>query len=113
MKSSMERYPQAFARLLCAADLYVGPIQELAIVGEHDSDSTRSLLSVSRERYFPNLLAMCANPEDNTAGLPLLERKTQLNGQPTAYVCQNYACTHPVTTVSDLARILDEPDHLM
>jgi uncharacterized protein YyaL (SSP411 family) len=36
-------------------------------------------------------------------GLPLLEARGMIDGKPTAYVCQNYACKLPVTTPEDLA----------
>ena len=35
--------------------------------------------------------------------LPLLADRDLVNGQPAAYVCQNYACQLPVTTAEELA----------
>ena len=37
--------------------------------------------------------------------VPLLADKKMLNGEPTAYVCRNYACQEPT---SDAARLRDQ-----
>ena len=41
--------------------------------------------------------------------VPQLTDKPLQNGRPTAYVCQAFACSAPVHTAADLARVLDEP----
>ena len=38
---------------------------------------------------------------------PLLEQRVMQDGQPTAYVCENYACQLPVTDAAALAAQLD------
>jgi uncharacterized protein YyaL (SSP411 family) len=37
-----------------------------------------------------------------------LEGKTLVNGKPAAYVCSNFTCEAPVTTVEDLQSLLDK-----
>jgi hypothetical protein len=43
----------------------------------------------------------------NGLEFPLLEGRDQLDGKPTAYVCQNYACQLPVTEPDALAQQLE------
>ena len=38
---------------------------------------------------------------------PLLEDRDLIDGKPTAYVCENYACQLPVTEPAALARQLE------
>ena len=33
-------------------------------------------------------------------GIPLLRDRPMVNGQPTAYVCENFTCKQPVTDVA-------------
>jgi uncharacterized protein len=89
------QHPQAFGRLLCAADFFVGPVKELAVIGETSDERTRALLAPAREKYRPNLVVMCAPAA--VEGYPLLEARETLDGAPTAYVCENFACRQPVT----------------
>ncbi len=99
MAAALERHPQAFGRLLCAADFYVGPVQELAVIGSMDQLETEALLRTARAKYHPNLVVASSDPSASSEfrDLPLLENRPQLDGQPTAYLCENYACQQPTT----------------
>ena len=62
-------------------------------------------------RFMPNKVAVgMPNPADPTLkDSPLLEQRVMQDGQPTAYVCENYACQLPVTDAQALAAQLDRP----
>jgi uncharacterized protein YyaL (SSP411 family) len=107
-RPSIQRVPSAHAALLTAADLAHGPLIEVAVVGELADPATRALLAVVRRRYLPRLVVAACDPGDETAGRPLLDGKTMLDGRPTAYVCQNYACREPTTDPAELALLLDQ-----
>jgi uncharacterized protein YyaL (SSP411 family) len=47
---------------------------------------------------------------DAETAVPLLEDRPQLKGQPTAYVCRNFACRLPVTDADSLRYELAEVD---
>jgi uncharacterized protein YyaL (SSP411 family) len=103
----MAQHPQAFGRLLSAADFYVGPVKELAIIGALDSPETKALLATARATYQPNMLVVAANPEDmRIPELPLLADRPEHDGHSTAYLCENYACQQPTTDPAVLAEQL-------
>jgi len=107
LAEAMARHPQAFGRLLGAADFYVGPVKELAIIGALDQPGTRALLDAARAEYRPNLVIALAEPGDaRAADLPLLADRLPLGGKPTAYVCENYVCRQPTTEPEILAEQL-------
>ena len=82
--------------------------KEIAIIGPRTHPSTHALLEAVYSRYLPDsVLAGGEPPYPSTLPLPLLEDKSTLNGQPTAYVCQNYTCQAPVTDAESLARQLE------
>jgi uncharacterized protein YyaL (SSP411 family) len=39
--------------------------------------------------------------------IPFLEQQKPVDGKPTAYVCRDFACERPVTTVEALTSLLD------
>ncbi|HXG22984.1 MAG TPA: thioredoxin domain-containing protein, partial [Chthonomonadales bacterium] len=79
MNSLLTQHPAVFGRLLCAADFYIGPVRELAIVGPRDSRETRALLRVARQQYHPNLVIALSEPDDSrNTDLPLLASRPQL-----------------------------------
>ncbi|HUO69203.1 MAG TPA: thioredoxin domain-containing protein [Solirubrobacteraceae bacterium] len=92
------RHPHAFGHLLRAADFYLAPVREVAIVGP-DADA---LLDVVRADYHPHLV-LAGGPAD---GAPLLEGRTPVDGRAAAYVCEHFVCRAPVTTPEELAAAL-------
>jgi hypothetical protein len=112
MKTSLERYPGGFGYLLEAADFYVGPVREIALVGARNHAATSRLAEAVYQRYLPNKVVVLADPNDAalTATLPLLLGKGLVAGEPAAYVCQNYSCKAPVTSSRDLEELLARQD---
>jgi hypothetical protein len=107
MNAVLAQHPMAFGRLLCAADLYIGPTKELVIIGPRDTTETQALWRVAWHNYHPNLILAHSEPGDSRAvERPLLANRTQVNGKPTAYVCENYACQQPTTDPQELERLL-------
>ena len=107
----MRRAPTGFGHALCALDFAVGPVKEVAIVGDPANDDTIALVGVVRERYRPNVVLAVAAPGDADAAeaIPLLRDRPQVDGKATAYVCERFACKLPVTEPADLRSQLD-PD---
>ncbi len=92
------RHPQAFGHLLQAADFYVAPVREVAIVGPDPAP----LLEVVRGAYRPHLVLAGGNGD----GVPLLTDRAPVDGRAAAYVCEHFVCQAPVTTPEALAAAL-------
>jgi uncharacterized protein len=109
VRDVLGRAPTAFGHALCALDLYLGPSREVAIVGDPEDERTRSLVDeVHRARFLPNAVVALAAPRDEEASdsVALLRDRTQVDGLPTAYVCERFTCRLPVTSPDDLAEQL-------
>jgi hypothetical protein len=107
LANALREYPQAFGEAMNAVDMLVNGVAEVAIVGDPSAEATNDLLHVVTERYRPNVIVALA--EDNVDGettIPLLNYRTRRNGQPTVYVCHNFACRMPVTTADDMRGLL-------
>ena len=109
LQQLLGRAPGATGHWLGALDFYVSLPREIVIVGPTDSDSTQAMLREVNGRFMPNKVAVGmadpANPPLKDS--PLLEQRVMQDGQPTAYVCENYACQLPVTDAAALAAQLD------
>jgi uncharacterized protein YyaL (SSP411 family) len=106
VRGAMAEAPTGFGLALCALDAYLSPSREIAIVGDPTSADTRALArTVTAERFVPNHVLAVAAPGDAEAAerVPLLAGRSQLDGSPTAYVCERFACNLPVTTPAELA----------
>jgi uncharacterized protein YyaL (SSP411 family) len=102
------RHPTAFGHLLQAIDFYVAPTREVAIVGP-PGPTRDALESLVRARPRARLVLAGGRGEGPTA-VPLVADRTALDGRPTAYVCERFACRRPVTEPEELAALLSELD---
>jgi uncharacterized protein YyaL (SSP411 family) len=94
--SIVARYPSGFANWLSAAQLSIGGITELAIVGDPADPATRALLDEARSRARPDLV-IAVSAEPSASAIPLLADRVAIDDRPTAYVCRQFTCRLPVT----------------
>ena len=110
--SDMSRAPRAFLSMLCAVHFLQDPPKEIAIVGPPDSPVVNGFLEAVHKRFIPNKVVVLLDP---AAGdklgdrIPLLESKGLIDGNPAVYVCKDFVCRRPVTTVEGLVEVIDEP----
>jgi uncharacterized protein len=95
VRGALPRAPQAFGHALSALDLHFSPPRELAILGPVGSEVARAALAL----FDPNAV-VAVGPGD---GVPLLNGKDLVDGKAAVYVCENFACSAPVTEASALA----------
>ena len=90
----MSEHPAAFAHGLLGAELLASGQIEI-VVGKRTD-----LLSAVRQRFLPTAVVAWGEPYPS----PLWEGRSEDAG----YLCREYACLAPATTVQELARQLDE-----
>ncbi len=98
-------HPQGLAQMLVALDQYLAPPCEIAIVGE--GPAADALVAVAREHAGASAVIAAGPPAGDDATVPLLAGRGLVDGQPAAYVCENFTCKQPVTTPDELLEILD------
>jgi uncharacterized protein YyaL (SSP411 family) len=95
------RFPRSFAHLLCAADFHAAAVREVALVGEDLTPLER----VVRGTFRPHIV-LAGTRGDGSSAIPLLAGRTPIDGHPTAYVCERFACQAPVRDPDELAALL-------
>ena len=109
LSDAMRGYPQSFAESLNAADMLIRGIDEVAFIGDLASPAGSEILSTLRLPYRPNMVAAWSRQDVARHELiPLLSHRARVEGQPTVYVCRNFACRLPVTNAEDTAAALDD-----
>ncbi|MEO6051955.1 MAG: thioredoxin domain-containing protein, partial [Pyrinomonadaceae bacterium] len=100
--SQIRRHPAGFGRALSALEFHLAETREIVVIGGKGNELDRAVL----ENYLPNAVVINSeNPEAD--GWTLLKDRTMIDGMATAYVCENFVCQRPVTTVQDLMRLLN------
>jgi uncharacterized protein YyaL (SSP411 family) len=93
-------HPDSFAHFLRALDFDHSSTREVALVGGDLS----ALAGVVRAAFRPNVV-VAAGPAGATEP-PLLDARTEIGGEPAAYVCEGFTCNLPVTDPAALEREL-------
>ncbi len=107
LSEALRQYPQAFGEALNAVDMLVNGLNEVAVVGDPADEKTAALLAVIRQPYRPNAIAALALQDvDGEHTIPLLNYRVKKGGEPTVYVCRNFACRLPVTTPDEVNALL-------
>ena len=97
--SQLRRHPQGFGRALSALEFHLGEAKEVVVIGEKGNELEREILS----RYLPNAVVVISDdPEHDSELIPLLKGRNCETGDPTAYVCENFVCQRPVSSVDEL-----------
>ena len=105
---AMVSQPFGFAHMLCALDQYLHPAKEIVIVGERSDARTTDLIKEIHSLYLPNKAVQIFAPGESLEKVsPLMVGKQQIDGRPTAYVCQNFTCSAPVTSWAELKPLLE------
>jgi uncharacterized protein len=111
---ALNHYPSAMPQMLVALDFSLRKPKQIIISGARDGLDTRDLLQEVHRHYLPNAVLLLADGSDGQKYLEqkLEELKTMqpIGGKATAYVCENFTCQAPVTTVEDLRKILGQAE---
>jgi hypothetical protein len=84
-----------------AADMAIGPLHEIAVLGGKDDENTVAALADLRKRYIPNRVLACRENAEKPDGSHHLDAlfagKTAGSASPTVYVCEHFTCQQPVS----------------
>jgi uncharacterized protein YyaL (SSP411 family) len=101
----MLKFPTAFGHLLGCADMEINGAVEVALVGDVKGHALRELERTVAAQYVPSLV-MAGGDHRSAQVVKLLESRTMIDRQATAYVCRGFVCDRPVTDAAGLAEQL-------
>jgi uncharacterized protein len=104
----MANQPVAVPQMLVAFDYSLAVRREVVIASA--LDQARPFLRQLRTRFLPHTVVLLIDSEETRGKLtdifPAAADMREVNGRPTAYVCQDYACQLPVNEVSKFVELL-------
>ncbi|MBI1391025.1 MAG: DUF255 domain-containing protein [bacterium] len=108
--AGMKQFPSAYSQMLSALDFMMDRPREIVLAAESEED-LRAYQRAIFARFIPSRVVLYAYPAArDTLGeiSELLDGKTSMNGKPAAYVCRDFTCQQPVTSVEELEALLEE-----
>src|SRR5262249_62033463 len=100
---------RAVPMLLCALSAWHAGSSQIVVCG--DESGRAALLGETARRYLPFSLVIPIAPGPSQRALarllPFTAAMSPIDGTASAYVCRDFACQQPVTSVADLRSGLD------
>jgi uncharacterized protein YyaL (SSP411 family) len=103
----IEESPTGFGRMLEAVDFLSDRTKEILVVTPGETDGAKGFLRELAGVFLPNHVLAVAGERDIpelAAKIPLFEHKRALDGETTAYVCENRVCDLPARDVATFGR---------
>ncbi len=97
--SRMEESGTGVPQMLVAHAFALAQPQEIVFAGPQDDPVMLEMLAALRRGFRPSAVVMRA--EQSARPMPALQ------GLPTAYVCENFACNLPVTSAAAFNELLE------
>ncbi|MEY2531633.1 MAG: hypothetical protein QOI96_1718 [Verrucomicrobiota bacterium] len=108
--ATLFRYASAMPQLLVALDFNLSQRRQIVIAGKPDAPATKALVAEVHRHFAPNQVLLLADGGDGQKYLgeknEAVRAMSMVNGQPAAYVCENFTCKAPVTDVNILGELL-------
>ncbi len=105
-------YPSGYTQFLNAADFALGPTSEVVIVGDDEDEETRMMVESLQRRFHPHRVLLFKSTgwdgKDPSEWVPFLRELHPIGGKRAVYLCENYACRQPVSTVDELKEALGD-----
>jgi hypothetical protein len=102
--------PQTTPQFLVALDFSLSRPKEIVVAGRTIDPETRAIVQEIHKHFIPNKILLLADGSEEQTALetliPFLSGKVMIEGKPTAYVCENYACRLPTSDLSVLRQLL-------
>ncbi len=110
LRPSWSRMPQALPQMLCALELVLAEPRTVVLAGDARLASFQAMADLLASSLGPRRAVLGADGASGQQWLasyrPYLTDMKEINGQTTAYVCENFACRAPATSPSALALAL-------
>ena len=104
--SQINTYPQALARMLDVRRELSEKPRQVVIAGRRGAEDTRAMMDAVFSVYDPGRMLLLADGAENQkfSGkmLPFIRTAVMQKNTVTAYVCKDFTCQLPVTTVEEL-----------
>jgi uncharacterized protein len=100
--------PLGYSEWLCALDFYLSVPEEIILIGNIDNPLARKMANVVYHKWQPNKVMAAFDPADSDSvpELPVFSGRGAASGQPAVYICRNYSCQVPITSIEELEKQL-------
>jgi uncharacterized protein YyaL (SSP411 family) len=105
--SLMKQAPVGLTHMLSAWSFAEHEGIEVVLAGDKNSAQGQAMLEALNALYLPHAVVIWRD-KASMALIPFIKLQTPINDQATAYVCRNFQCNQPVTSVKAMLDLLKQ-----
>ncbi|MEN8254540.1 MAG: thioredoxin domain-containing protein [Verrucomicrobiota bacterium] len=106
---TIDRSPSSFSQALIALQFAGGESLEIVVTGERGNNEAKRMLEYIDSVYKPGKVVLFKDPmeADRLAEVaPFTREHKMVEGKTTVYICHNFACEQPITSLEELEEVL-------
>jgi uncharacterized protein YyaL (SSP411 family) len=95
----LAQHPLSAGQMLIALDFHLGPVDEVAVIGDPSAEGTQRVSRTLGQTFAPNRITAfkpATGDPAADAAVPLLAGKEPIDGEMTVYVCRDFTCQQPL-----------------
>lgn len=104
------QYPFAYTQLLHALLFMLQETKEILFTGPRGADGIPEIGKMLQQVYLPEAVLIYHDENESTRMeriAPYISNQKSMDGKPTLYICQNYACRKPTTDYQEAIKSLE------
>jgi uncharacterized protein YyaL (SSP411 family) len=103
LASRMQANPVGLTTGACGLAFWILPGTEIVLAGTLDDPDVRVMQEALHRAYLPNTVTLWHPSSPQALAIetwvPMVKSMREVDGKATAYICENFACKQPVTSV--------------
>uniref|UniRef100_A0A915PGZ6 DUF255 domain-containing protein n=1 Tax=Setaria digitata TaxID=48799 RepID=A0A915PGZ6_9BILA len=107
---SLEKHPFVLTKMVSALQKHVVPIKKVIVAGSRSNETTGQMLSLISKHFDYQRILISLDPEVDLWLQSVNDHLKQLatsTNTPTTYICENFECSMPIKSVTELKNILN------
>ncbi|MCQ9205727.1 MAG: thioredoxin domain-containing protein [Omnitrophica bacterium] len=111
--AQIQQSPYGYTQGLVAFDFILGPSYEIVISGDSKSTDTKKIIDYIYTNFIPNKILVLRpknlkKAKSIIALSPFIKNQLPIGGKTAVYVCVNYICKFPTTSIEKLGELLED-----
>ncbi len=103
----LEKMPYAMPQMLVALEGLLNKPKQIVIAGKDTDETTYRMVREAMKRFIPGRIIVKIDPDTVQESKTFVSQVIQKSDQTKAYVCENFTCSLPVTTVDELIKHIE------
>ena len=109
--NDVKKFPSAYPTFMVALDFMFGPSYEIVIAGKSSSVETEKMVRAVNSVFIPSRTLIFRPTEEEKPEITSIAGFTsemgEVDGKPALYVCHDYACRKPITSIEEIGNAFD------